>query len=67
MDRELQTLRDSKDELTTSNKKLQKKFDTELTAKNQMQEQEDMANTERIQELEEIVKEIEDQNESLKS
>jgi len=30
MDRELQQLREAKDDLTTSNNKLQKKFDVEL-------------------------------------
>ena len=38
-----------------------------MAAKTQAQEQEDQANSERIQELEEIVKDLEEQNESLKS
>ena len=67
MDRELQQLREAKEELTGSNKTLQQRFDTELRQKNEAQEQEDQANVERIQELEEIVKELEEQNESLKS
>ena len=41
MDRELQIHRDSKDELNGNLKKLQAKFDTELSAKNQAREQED--------------------------
>lgn len=67
MDRELQSLREHKEELTGQHSKLQKKFDTELLLKNQAQEQEEQANAERIQELEEIVRELEEQNESLKS
>lgn len=67
MERELNTLRELKEDLSASNNKLQKKFDTELMAKNSMQEQEEQANSERIQELEDIVKELEEQNESLKS
>lgn len=67
MDRELQQLREAKEELTGSNKNLQSRFDKELRQKNEAQEQEEQANVERIQELEEIVKELEEQNESLKS
>ena len=67
MDRELQQLREAKEELTGSNKTLQTRFDKELRSKNEAQEQEEQANVERIQELEEIVKELEEQNESLKS
>ena len=67
MERELQQLRETKDELSNNNKTLQKRFDTELRQKNEAQEQEEQANGERIQELEEIVKELEEQNESLKS
>ena len=67
MDRELQQLREAKEELSGSNKTLQTRFDKELRQKNEAQEQEDQANVERIQELEEIVKELEEQNESLKS
>lgn len=67
MERELQQLRETKDELTTTNSSIQKKFETEMAAKNQAQEQEEQVNTERIQELEDIVKELEEQNESLKS
>ena len=64
---QLQSLREHKEELTGQHSKLQKKFDTELLLKNQAQEQEEQANAERIQELEEIVRELEEQNESLKS
>ena len=67
MERELQQLRETKDELSNNNKTLQRRFDTELRQKNEAQEQEEQANGERIQELEEIVKELEEQNESLKS
>ena len=67
MERELQQLREAKEELTSSNKTLQTRFDKELRSKNEAQEQEEQANVERIQELEEIVKELEEQNESLKS
>lgn len=38
-----------------------------MLAKTQAQEEEDQVNSERIQELEEIVKDLEEQNESLKS
>ena len=41
MERELNTLRELKEDLSASNNKLQKKFDTELMAKNSMQEQEE--------------------------
>ncbi len=67
MDRELHQLRDAKEDLTNQNKKLQSRFDNELSAKNQAQQEEDQVNSERIQELEEIVKDLEDQNESMKS
>ena len=67
MERELVQLRESNKELTANGAKLQKRFDQELSAKIQAQEQEEQANNERIQELEEIVKDLEDQNESLKS
>ncbi len=46
---------------------MQSRFDNELSAKNQAQQEEDQVNSERIQELEEIVKDLEDQNESMKS
>ena len=60
MDRELHQLRDAKEDLTSQNKKLQSRFDNELSAKNQAQQEEDQVNSERIQELEEIVKDLED-------
>jgi len=41
MDRELQQLREAKEDLTTSNNKLQKKFDSEIRIKTEAQEQED--------------------------
>ena len=67
MERELVQLREVKEELTGSNATLQKRFETEMLAKTQAQEEEDQVNSERIQELEEIVKDLEEQNESLKS
>ena len=67
MERELVQLREVKEELTSSNTTLQKRFETEMLAKTQAQEEEDQVNSERIQELEEIVKDLEEQNESLKS
>jgi len=48
MERELQQLRETKEEMMSSNQKLQKRFENELRAKTQAQEQEDQANTERI-------------------
>mgnify|MGYP000011608057 CR=1 FL=1 len=48
MERELQQLRDAKEDLTQQNNKLQKKFDMELRQKNDADEQEAQANSERI-------------------
>ena len=67
MERELQQLRESSKEMTSTNADLQKRYETEMAAKTQAQEQEEQQNSERIQELEEIVKDLEDQTESLKS
>lgn len=41
MSRELSLLKESKEELTGSNTKLQRRFDTELKAQNAAQQQED--------------------------
>ena len=67
MERELKSLREEKEALTKSYGNLDSRFQTELIQKNAAQQEEDQVNSERIEELEEIVKELEDSNESLKS
>ena len=42
-------------------------FDTEIEARNQQTANESAQNSERIQELEEVIRELEEQNETLKS
>ena len=48
MDRELQSLRETKEDLTTQNKSLNSKYQKEMTDKRQLQEAEEAANSERI-------------------
>ena len=48
MDRELQNLRETKEDLTTQNKSLNSKYQKEMTDKRQLQEAEEAANSERI-------------------
>lgn len=57
---ELQMLKEQKEELTNQNKTLRSKYDEEMFSKNEEKEAEMSRNTERIQELEEYVKELED-------
>ena len=48
MDRELQSLRETKEDLTKQNKSLNSKYQKEMTDKRQLQEAEEAANSERI-------------------
>ena len=61
--RELQSLQEAKSDLSNANKKLEQRFEIELRQKTQAQQEEEQASTERIGELEEIVKELEETNE----
>ena len=65
--KELSKLKESKDELADAHKQLKTRFDTEIEARNLQTANESAQNSERIQELEEVIRELEEQNETLKS
>ena len=53
--------------MTAAHKTLKERYDTDILQFNSQKAEENAANSERIQELEDIVKELEEQNDSLKS
>ena len=53
--------------MIAAHKTLKERYDTDILQFNSQKAEENAANNERIQELEEIVKELEEQNDSLKS
>ena len=65
--KEVQRLKEAKEELTEQLKSLRAKFDVEIDQRNRQTASESAQNSERIQELEEVIRELEEQNESLKS
>ena len=62
-----QTLKQQNEELTAAHNTLKQKYDTDILQFNSQKAEDQAANSERIQELEDIVKELEEQNDSLKS
>ena len=65
--KEVQKLKEAKEELAAQLKGLKAKFDVEVEQRNAQTASESVQNGERIQELEEVIRELEEQNESLKS
>ena len=53
--------------MTASYNNLKQKYDTDVLQFNSQKAEEQQVNSERIQELEDIVRDLEEQNESLKS
>lgn len=59
--------KDTQSQLQKQNDELKAKFDTEITEFTQQKEQECQEQAERISELDQLVKELEDENDTLKS